>query len=570
MPGGGRTGVTSPENGIYFDYDGNGFKVKTSWADDGFGVLVHDLDYNIQVVKDENFKSFDTNNDGYINKFDKYFSNLKILKRDGSISSLDEEKIVSINTNVKYVDFSDDYGNKKFAEGSFIKSDGKIYNFEDYYFATIPNDVIEEENPKITKNILNLPNVQHKNKVHSLHYAMADDEKLLKLVKNFVKEKDDDKRVELVKEIIKQWTNKSTNEDIVETFTGMKINKKIPYEKEIIDVVYLKIENLVYSELMSQSHYEDLMKLVKYNGTNFDFSDVVKKLEKEVDKNPEKGKQRVYEFAKIVKSLNMDKNSNFFNPKDDDCYYLKLTKEDRKLQWKIDTIGKRITTEEEGTYADDAYQAGKREREYNSFHALMGDDTAYANENEPARFNTCSGNDILIGGNKNDLLFGQSDDDIIFGYGGNDLLYGGSGDDIILGGDGDDIIYPDHSEQNVLYHFDNDRGNDIIRGEKGNDVIYSVKGNDTYIFNLGDGQDKIYDSDGTDIIYFGKGISKDMLSVVKDNNDLIINIKNTKDSITVKDYFKQVNNKNNPRLNNKIEIIQFSDETIITDLEKLM
>ena len=118
----------------------------------------------------------------------------------------------------------------------------------------------------------------------------------------------------------------------------------------------------------------------------------------------------------------------------------------------------------------------------------------------------------IIGSKENDDIRGYNDfSNIIKGNGGDDTLYGGD-------------------------------GNDIIEGGSGNDTLYGGDGEDTYAFARGDGQDTIVYSDGKDIIKFKSGIAKDDLifkritpSNLEDN--LMIRIKDTKDSILIKNMF---------------------------------
>jgi Ca2+-binding RTX toxin-like protein len=113
-----------------------------------------------------------------------------------------------------------------------------------------------------------------------------------------------------------------------------------------------------------------------------------------------------------------------------------------------------------------------------------------------------------------ETLYGDSLPEKIYGLGGNDKLYGNKGNDQLIGGP----------------------GNDSLRGGYGND---------TYIFNRGDGQDQIYErkTEEINIIQFGPGITKEDLIFEKGTiyniytTDLVIKIKGTEDSITIKNYF---------------------------------
>jgi Ca2+-binding RTX toxin-like protein len=81
---------------------------------------------------------------------------------------------------------------------------------------------------------------------------------------------------------------------------------------------------------------------------------------------------------------------------------------------------------------------------------------------------------------------------------------------------------------------------DTITGGAGNDVLDGRGGADVYVFNRGHGQDTIFDSGtGLDRIEFGVGIvAADVdFSHGSNPNDLIITLRGSTDSITVKDHF---------------------------------
>ena len=117
---------------------------------------------------------------------------------------------------------------------------------------------------------------------------------------------------------------------------------------------------------------------------------------------------------------------------------------------------------------------------------------------------------------------------MVYGSGGRDLLWGLSGDDQIFGYEGDDQL-------------EGGRGNDVFDGGAGSDRLAGGFGSDTYKFNKGSGVDTIcnyYESDSattTDTVTFGEGITPDDLELVGEGNDLRINIRNTYDSLIIKD-----------------------------------
>ena len=151
----------------------------------------------------------------------------------------------------------------------------------------------------------------------------------------------------------------------------------------------------------------------------------------------------------------------------------------------------------------------------------------------------------IYGSPYDDTIYGNEKDNDIRGQAGNDTLYGGEGNDTLRG----------------------DEGNDILEGGKGNDILEGGKGDDTYIFGRDDGNDTLIDSDGNDTIKFKAGINKDDLVFTRtgDNkHDLLIKIKGSNNSITVKDMFRYYTNKDG------INKITFDDGTSmsIADIHK--
>ncbi len=572
--------ISAPSDGIYFDYNGDGFAEKIAWVTGGDGVLAIDLNQNgkidngDEIIKIGELDAYDTNGDGVISRLDEKFNLFRIIKSDGSVRTLAQESIAKINTAEKLTDIVDKNNNSKVAEGSFMKLNGKSYRFDVYNLSADFYDSKELNLVKVSPSVKKLPNIKCRGTVNSLHQAMMKNAELKSLIEKFVKESNDEKRCELVPQILKLWANPNntkvannslvitqgqTNDEhlfIVEQLMGYryKASKDLVtpemkvFAESQIETVYLGLENYVYAELMSQSHLADLTKLIKTNkdGKN-DLTAVTSKLSKEVSKNPEKGKQRVYEFAKMIKGLDFDKNSNYLDPKDNNCFYLKFTENDRDLKWKIDSVAKiplvldksKLENGEfRGTQGADAVQF--KDADYalsNTVHVGYGADVLFGGSKSDVLIG-CQDDDILDGGDGDDTLIGNTQNDLIFGGKGDDKIFAGEDDDIIFGGDGNDVIHPDGVKEDGSINPE-DKGNDVIIGGRGNDTIYSYVGNDTFIFNLGDGNDTIYEEEGNDTLYFGKGITWNNLVFEKVGLDMSIKIKGTTDSIVVKNWFAE-------------------------------
>ncbi|MDY0215175.1 MAG: calcium-binding protein, partial [Bacilli bacterium] len=96
-------------------------------------------------------------------------------------------------------------------------------------------------------------------------------------------------------------------------------------------------------------------------------------------------------------------------------------------------------------------------------------------------------------------------------------------------------------------------GNDYIVGGKGDDILNGGSGNDTYVFNIGDGNDTIIDDSGLDSIKFGANITREDISIMQINNDLVMRL-SADDSLTLKDWF------NEETIEHRIELMVLEDE----------
>ena len=93
------------------------------------------------------------------------------------------------------------------------------------------------------------------------------------------------------------------------------------------------------------------------------------------------------------------------------------------------------------------------------------------------------GSDGLKGSNKDDSLFGEAGSDTLTGLGGIDYLEGGA-------------------------------GNDELNGGRGDDVLDGGTGFDTYVYALGDGQDRIIDADRSGRIVLDTGSGRVALGLL--------------------------------------------------------
>ncbi|ALQ95478.1 bacteriocin [Xylella fastidiosa] len=178
------------------------------------------------------------------------------------------------------------------------------------------------------------------------------------------------------------------------------------------------------------------------------------------------------------------------------------------------------------------------------------------------------GDDVLSGGDGDDTLYGGDGNDILHGDAGNDTLYGGGGNDLLLGGDGDDVLDGGEGSNRL----EGGAGNDVLKvayrsadnvliGGTGDDTLYGSGYADTYLFNKGDGHDTIIEKSGDDTLVFGEGIVASQVRVLREGQDVVLDLGNGHDSIRLKDWLDSNGYRNG---NNDIEQIVFADGTIWT------
>ncbi|AAF83478.1 hemolysin-type calcium binding protein [Xylella fastidiosa 9a5c] len=179
-----------------------------------------------------------------------------------------------------------------------------------------------------------------------------------------------------------------------------------------------------------------------------------------------------------------------------------------------------------------------------------------------------AGDDVLSGGDGDDTLYGGDGNDTLYGDAGNDTLYGGGGNDLLLGGDGDDVLDGGEGSNRL----EGGAGDDVLKvsywsadnvliGGTGDDTLYGSAFADTYLFNQGDGHDTIIEQGGTDKLVFGEGIVAADVRLLRQGQDVVLDLGNGHDSIRLKDWLTSNGTRNHSA---DIEQIVFADGTLWT------
>ncbi len=581
------------KSGAYFDHDGNGFAEQTGWAssDDGLLVLDRNGDGIINDGKElfgdqtilqggqravDGFQALaelDNNADGIVDVGDVLFSQLKIwqdIDGDGysahdELFTLDEFGIRSVNTAYDTSDYIDANGNEHRQVGSYTRTDGTTLTATDVWFKTNKTYTIASKWLDVPDEIAALPDLQGYGNVYDLHQAMAREAlggqpsgvSLKDLVEQFMVEADAATRSMLLEQIIFAWTGSETIDPesrgglfdarklaVLETFFGKAYvgttggnphGAPVPY----LERSYNGIFEMFYSQLMAQTHLKNLYDMITYtwdeNSQNIegDLSAVTEEIRSRITADPATGKNDLGEFSRTVHGFQAKDIFGFTEFRD------AFAKQDEGLRWVIDSAGKDVITGSTGNDTLYGYEVN------NAITGGEGNDSLYASYDMTgnAVLYGNSGADSLTGGEDDDTLNGGTDDDYLFGAGGNDILEGGDGNDYIDGG----------------------TGSDVIAGGRGNDYIHSsVGGSDTYLFDRGDGQDRIYEYDyadtDVDTIVFGHDITRDDILITRKDYDLVFEIKDTTDMITIMNWYSGGNYP-------KIESLLFSDGTSMTQAE---
>lgn len=163
----------------------------------------------------------------------------------------------------------------------------------------------------------------------------------------------------------------------------------------------------------------------------------------------------------------------------------------------------------------------------------------------------------IYGTSKDDTLYGSDQGESIYGFAGNDVLYGNGGDDVLNGNGGNDYL-------------EGAFGDDTFSGGGGDDMLVGGGGGvDTYLFGIGYGHDTINNQDRgftglfdpEDSILMNGTIKSTDVSVHREKDDLLLDLKNSDDSLRVLNYFSGGNADSSSVVNN----VRFAGDGVVWD-----
>ena len=540
LDGDGKISLTDLDNGTNFDIDNDGFAQKISWVSGQDGILV--LDRNNNGIIDNGLELFgentvtsegtnahggidalsdlDNNNDGIIDANDSQFSNLKFLKADGTLVSLQDAGISQIILQYDKISNADEHGNVMVKSASFVKTDGSVHKYGEFMLNQNHYETIHVDKLELPESYNNLPEVQGTGLVMSLKQAMVRDTsgELLNTLESFIQEDDLAQKREIVETLIYKWAG---TEDVslegrgladgrklatIEKFVGRyflneegsEVDKE--HVKHVLEETWSRLFDYVYAQLAVQTHGTELLAHIgiayKNNAWVVNGGDSLSYFEtiiaNDTSENKMQSKYLIRDFGTILHQYNYADNfenlteyiaemQNLFGEEYVEMFVAGVSDEAWTNYWDI-------------TYADGVIYGGG------------GDDDIRAASNANNLFHGGDGNDKLQGRDGNDTIYGGTGNDTITAQGGNDVIYGGSGNDEIDGGLGNDVLDGGDGDDEV----EGSLGNDTLYGSSGDDTLIGGSGDDTYIIRLHEGISgtTLIEDKGTDSNYSNSNIVK--------------------------------------------------------------
>ena len=456
---------SSIENGVFFDYEGDGFAEKTAWMSEGDGMLVRDINGN-GIIDDgselfgdrtllsngklassgfEALSDLDSNKDGIINELDETYSELKVWidkNRDGisqndelfSLKELGIKEIILSDENVTKVD---ENNNLITGMAYAFMDNGDIINVGELNFKTSTISSMLKEDIEVSEEVLRLPDIEGVGRVYSLRQSMMLNPKLKNLVSDFINTTDRFAKKGMVDEILLEWTNsggvqegsRGQNIDaghlsVLEAFYGAKfrgIGGENPNSKAaiILNRLYEDLKYYVYANLIFKT---ECMRYLGITDVEYDIN----------------GQNSDINFALLKYMVKYDEKYDIEAAKDNIevlAYCLNDT---------------RIYNGDMGV--EDLISIFKTDSVY--FDCICKGITK-------GSYFTSSEKTDIYGDNENNYLKGTEENNILSGGDGDDILFTANGSSCLSGGAGNDI-----------YIFTKNAGRDIINDNVGNNILF--------------------------------------------------------------------------------------------------
>lgn len=537
---------------IYFDVDEDGFREQTGWISKKEAILAIDKNGNGIIdnqsemfgSKDktgfEELKELDTNGDGIIDSKDTDFNKIRLwqdlnengVTDDGELKTLSEAGIISINTNSTKVDELNN--NNIITEKATINYvDGSTKNL--YDVATQYNDMFTVYGGEyiLDMDVLGLPWLRGYGNSMDLQLAASQNDNLKALIKQMASMSSAVDIYNQFDNMMSMWLGENkTGEDmqklVLSKLMRLDLENMSEFQANNIQNAYNELKEKLFVSFIAQTSIADKFDIAyDYKTDSIIYSDNT--------------------YQNIVENTT---DSNIFIV----SYSIaKVLANNGDLN--VTRLANMITQLGYGSHIISYINSGLK---------FKNGDFEYVDKTKPLYAIGSDGNDVITGTDNADIIYGMDGDDIINGGPGDDFLSGGKGNDILIGGD----------------------GNDTLIGGEGDDTLEGGGGNDTYIYD-GEGKDSVLDekwanvleqvwvqdniySDyhavwkngnkqlvdaGDDVIVFGKNISLEDLKIFRSGNNLVFELKNTTNKLTIKNWYATKEQ--------RVETFRFADGLIL-------
>ncbi len=600
--------------GIHFDHDNDGIREQSGWVHGSDGFLVLDrngnskIDDGSELFGNNSYIAFDaegngtqkaahgyaalayhdSNQDGVINADDAVFGSLKVwtdlngdgLSQDYELSSLADLNIKSINLTSTRPNTNLGNGNSVAYQSNYTKDDGTVLLTQslDLIFDTnvVKSDV------EIAADLVGLPNIAGTGFATTLLQAATTHEPLADILKAMVAAPTRLERVALIDSLIVEWAKSATTfSDFYERTQAFKVANpsstvsiQFGYANDQVLTSWdkLAIAEVFAGNVLRNADQTTFTANIDFTGINA-FYDSLKSfiLTSIEDQSALQGyKQAVFpenDFETINAQALQDtfQASLHTNQSKAISDYMSFTGYyyDQLMAAGFDP--KAYVVDVIGGLSLDAQSKAVLASFGVKFDGVTG--PVVVVHGQSAHY--LAG--VLLGDVNGNTLTGGSGQDVIFGGAGNDILNGGYMGDTMNGGEGDDIIGSDSLNINGVSGSSpqNYTGMNMVNtliGGRGNDQLYGSTFGDIYKFSLGDGHDTIIETAYVDLqqtnkidrIVFDETITQEMITYRRFGDDVIIDINNGADSITIKKWFSS-----NLTQTGKIDFVEFANGVII-------
>lgn len=537
---------------IYFDVDEDGFREQTGWISKKEAILAIDKNGNgiidnqsemfgsTEKTGFEELKELDTNGDGIIDSKDTDFNKIRLwqdlnengVTDEGELKTLSEAGIISINTNSTKVDELNN--NNIITEKAIINyADGSSKNL--YDVATQYNDMYTVYGGEyiLDMDVLDLPWLRGYGNSMDLQLAASQNDNLKALIKQMASMSSAVDIYNQFDNMMSMWLGENkTGEDmqklVLSKLMRLDLENMSEFQANNIQNAYNELKEKLFVSFIAQTSIADKFDIAyDYKTDSIIYSDNT--------------------YQNIVENTT---DSNIFIV----SYSIaKVLTNNGDLN--VTRLANMITQLGYGSHIISYINSGLK---------FKNGDFEYVDKTKPLYAIGSEGNDVITGTDNADIIYGMDGDDIINGGPGDDFLSGGKGNDILIGGD----------------------GNDTLIGGEGDDTLEGGGGNDTYIYD-GEGKDSVLDekwanvleqvwvqdniySDyhavwkngnkqlvdaGDDVIVFGKNISLEDLKIFRSGNNLVFELKNTTNKLTIKNWYATKEQ--------RVETFRFADGLIL-------